>query len=218
MRFTFGDCVLDDETRELSRAGVPRHLGPKAYALLRVLLQARPRVLSKRELFNELWPATAVSESSLSTVVAELRDALGEDPRNPTYIRTVYGYGYAFTANVVSLDTPELVATSAIALCLVWETGQLELRAGSYILGRAPDASVRLDDPTVSRHHARIVVGEGAATLEDLGSRNGTFRNGTRLSAVARLLPGDRLRIGGVPLSVGAMTASGVETVAPADM
>jgi CRP-like cAMP-binding protein len=85
VRYAFGDCILDSDARQVYRGGCAVHLGPKAYELLRVLLAARPRVLSKIELFGQVWPETAVSESSLSTVVAELRsdrfiEALTDEP------------------------------------------------------------------------------------------------------------------------------------------
>lgn len=67
---------------------------------------------------------------------------------------------------------------------------------GSLEIGRDPDAGLVLDDPQVSRRHARISPAGGAATVEDLGSSNGTFLNGNELHAPARVDPGDELVIG----------------------
>jgi phosphoserine phosphatase RsbU/P len=59
---------------------------------------------------------------------------------------------------------------------------------------------VWLESPTVSRHHARIHVSGQTATIEDLGSKNGTFLRGERLAAPSTLVDGDELRLGSVPL------------------
>ncbi len=55
-----------------------------------------------------------------------------------------------------------------------------------------------IDAPGVSRHHARIRVEKGAATLEDLGSKNGTFLRGEPVTAPTRLEDGDQIRLGSV--------------------
>ncbi len=214
MRCAFGECILDSDTRQISRGGRAVHLGPTAYQLLQTLMAGRPKVLSKLELYQQLWPNTAVSESSLSTVVAELRDALGEGPREGRYIRTVYGFGYAFVANVWTIDTVDAAPSpTAIAYRLTREGWTHDLSPGTHILGRAPDAAVCIDAPEVSRHHARITVFQGGATIEDLGSRNGTARNGERITAVVRLAPGDVIAIGPVSLRVEAIATGGAETL-----
>jgi len=65
-----------------------------------------------------------------------------------------------------------------------------------YVIGRAADAAVFLDDVTVSRHHAEVFEGEpGAVWVRDLGSMNGTYLNGQQVE-VGQLLDGDVLQIG----------------------
>jgi DNA-binding winged helix-turn-helix (wHTH) protein len=214
VRYAFGDCILDSDTRQVYRAGQPVHLGPKAWDLLQVLLAARPRVLSKLQLLGEVWPETAVSESSLSTIVAELRDALGDTAREARYLRTVYGFGYAFAARVTPLpavsDPPPLPA----GCCrLIWDEEAIEVREGAHLIGRAPDALVTIDDPLVSRQHARIALAGGVLTLEDLDSRNGTTRNGQRVSAVALLINGDVIGVGPVQLRVSLGAEYGASTL-----
>lgn len=95
-QYRFGEFVLDSETRQLRRACHPRHLSPKAFHLLEVLVSSRPRVWSKRELQDLLWPDTAVVEANLPNLVAELRVALEDDPQRPRFVRTVHRYGYGF--------------------------------------------------------------------------------------------------------------------------
>lgn len=65
------------------------------------------------------------------------------------------------------------------------------------LIGRASDTDMVLDDGEVSRHHARVTpVSDGSATVEDLGSANGTFINRDEVVGPARLDPGDELLIG----------------------
>jgi serine phosphatase RsbU (regulator of sigma subunit)/pSer/pThr/pTyr-binding forkhead associated (FHA) protein len=70
--------------------------------------------------------------------------------------------------------------------------------AGAVTIGRASDADVRLDDTTVSRRHAQIRPGGSGWTLQDLGTQNGTFVNGERLSQAVLLREGDLVQFGGV--------------------
>src|SRR5215831_3583392 len=95
-QYRFGDFVLDSESRQLLRACEPRHVSPKAFQLLEVLVSSRPRVWSKRELQDLLWPDTTVVEANLPNLVAEVRAALEDDPQQPRYVRTVHRYGYGF--------------------------------------------------------------------------------------------------------------------------
>ena len=68
-------------------------------------------------------------------------------------------------------------------------------------VGRSPDCDIFLDDVTVSRRHAVLVEEDGAFTIEDLGSLNGTFVNRRRIEDVQRLSDGDEVQIGKYRLS-----------------
>jgi pSer/pThr/pTyr-binding forkhead associated (FHA) protein len=74
------------------------------------------------------------------------------------------------------------------------------LTLGENVVGREGDGDIRIDSPTVSRRHARIVVSADGATLEDLGSKNGTFLRGAPVSAATALRDGDEIRVGSVAL------------------
>ena len=69
------------------------------------------------------------------------------------------------------------------------------------MIGRDPGAGVFIDDPSVSRRHARIVVTEDGATLEDLGSKNGTHLADRKIEGSAALDDGARIRVGTVGLT-----------------
>ena len=96
--WAFGDFVLDLDTHELARAGTPVSLSPKAFQLLGILVENHPKALSRTELQDRLWPGTFVVEKNLTNLVSEIRDALGDDPVHPRFIRTVHRFGYAFYA------------------------------------------------------------------------------------------------------------------------
>ena len=209
MQVHFGEFTLDTDSRQLLKGDVQRHLSPKAYELLRLLIDNRPRALSKAELHERVWPSTFVSESTLSSLVAEVRDALDEKAESARFVRTAHRFGYAFvgTATISGLRVPS--AEERARCWIVWEHGQVSLREGEHLLGRDADVSVWLESPTVSRHHARIRVSDGGATIEDLGSKNGTHLHGERISASVSLVDGDEIRLGSMPVTIRLLKAAG---------
>jgi DNA-binding winged helix-turn-helix (wHTH) protein len=207
MPVRFADFTLDREQRLLTRGETTVPLARKAFDLLDLLVSERPRALSKERIRDQVWPKTFVSESTLNGLVAELRAALGDDAREPRYVRTVHGFGYAFVAEVVEVGNHSAPAVGAspsrlLTARLLWEDRLIPLTAGDNVLGRDDDVGVRLDAPSVSRRHAciRIAAGE-PATIEDLDSKNGTWLAGQRLSGQRETLRhGDVVRVGKVEL------------------
>ena len=100
MRVAFAEFVLDTAMRQLFRGPAKVHLEPKALELLELLLARRPEAISKSEIQHHLWPDTFVSESSLTGLVAQLRKALMDDRRQERFLRTVHGFGYAFSGEI----------------------------------------------------------------------------------------------------------------------
>lgn len=88
---------MDAETRELTRGGRPAHITPMAFRLLQVLIEKRPKAMSKEQLHDFLWPRTFVSDATLTGLVKEVRAAIGDDAKAPRFIRTVAAFGYAFS-------------------------------------------------------------------------------------------------------------------------
>ncbi len=197
MRVHFGDCVFDSETRELIRSKRPVRVPPKAFQLLGLLLEKRPGAMSKDELHRVLWPKTFVADTTLTTLVKELRAAIGDDARAPRFIRTVPAFGYAFSGEAREVRR----ADPAGFFCrVIGPESQVTLVDGENILGRGPESALWVDDETVSRRHARIRVEKDNAVLEDLESRNGTFVGDRRIDAPAVLRDGDRIRLGSFAL------------------
>ena len=190
MRFTFDRFELDVERRALLDNGAPLHLSPKAFALLGILVDNYPRALSKKELTDALWPDTFVEESNLASLIAELRSVLRDQRRDPKFVRTVHGFGYAFCCAVVEAEGPKRAAT------LVFNGEEIPLYEGVNVLGRDPSAGVLIDHETVSRRHATLTVQASSAVLEDLASKNGTFVGETRLTDRAPLEDGATFILG----------------------
>jgi DNA-binding winged helix-turn-helix (wHTH) protein len=203
MRLKFGDFVLDPGTRQLRRREEERHLGLKAFELLELLLENRPNVLSKDRIHDRLWPGTFVSGSTLATVIGEIRSALDDDPGSPRFLRTVHGVGYAFCGEASDEErTAASTPVTRLSYRLLFEDREITLRPGENLLGRVDEGVLWVDSPSVSRRHARIRVEGGRAVLEDLGSKNGTFWRGERVSAPVPLSDGDEIRLGKVPLTL----------------
>jgi eukaryotic-like serine/threonine-protein kinase len=107
----FGSCELNLERSELYRDGRLIPLAPKAFEVLRFLIENRGRVVFKTELLEQLWPGENISQSSLHRTVADLRRAIGQTDTREAPIQTLYGRGYCFVDPVRSgeagADVPE---------------------------------------------------------------------------------------------------------------
>jgi DNA-binding winged helix-turn-helix (wHTH) protein len=193
MKVWFGPFTLNNGTRQLTRGDDPLHLSPKAFDLLASLVAARPDVVSKADLQQRLWPDTFVAEANLSNLVAEIRHVLEDSSSQPRYVRTVHRFGYAFCAGASTAPPP---APDSQRCWIEWGALRFSLPPGEYVVGRDPDAAIRMDAATVSRRHARIVVDRDGARLEDLGSKNGTFHRDRRVVEPVTLRSGDAIRIG----------------------
>ena len=215
-RVCFGDFVLDPETRELCRGGDSIPLSPKAYQLLEILVANRPKALSKIALQERLWPDAFVVEKNLVNLIAEIRKVLDDDPAHPRYVRTVHRFGYAFREGPgAATGISTSVRRKEIRFRLIWAEGRAGLSEGEHVLGRDPELELFLDAPGVSRRHALIsIVGE-EATLEDLGSKNGTFVADRRLDSRTRLVDGDVIRVASVQLTFSAVRTWGSTRTEP---
>jgi DNA-binding winged helix-turn-helix (wHTH) protein len=202
LQVRFADYSLDTEARQLFHGAREVHLSPKAFELLKVLVESRPRAVSKTELLERIWPGVFVSDASLARGISEIRDAIGDHSRSEGFVQTVHGFGYRFATTGVT-ETPSGPAQADGPVC--WLVGRnLEFRVleGEHVVGREQGVSIRLDSTKVSRHHARIVVHGRQVSIEDLGSKNGTFVSGVRISGVTALSPGDEIQIGPIRLQL----------------
>jgi DNA-binding winged helix-turn-helix (wHTH) protein len=203
----FGTFALDSKQRQLTRDGEIIHLTPKAFDLLALLVTDAPRVIRKTELHERLWPGTFVSDSTLVSLVKELRRALSDRDAAKPIIRTAHGVGYAFAAPIERLPAPR----AKISCWIVTGGRRVALSEGDNLIGRDPASSIFLDVAGVSRRHARIVVGEHAVLLEDLGSKNGTSLDGEPVKQNVTLHDGNRIQVGPI-LVIYHASATGMST------
>jgi DNA-binding winged helix-turn-helix (wHTH) protein len=193
VRVRFGEFIFDAERRELLRRGTPVHLSPKGFDLLAILIQHHPRAVRKEALYEQLWPDTFVEYANLNNLISEIRAAL--DDRDRVMITTKPRFGFAFAADTV-VERGELAVQPDRMFRVTCGGRTIELRPGRNLIGRELDCAVVIDSPAVSRYHAAIDLRPGGATLEDLGSKNGTFLRGQRIETPAELRDRDEIEIG----------------------
>jgi hypothetical protein len=169
--------------------------------------------MDKAELIRRLWPDTFVSEGSLAQLVTELRRALGDRARAPRFLRTVFRHGYAFCGE--AREEPEHTVSARSAYALLWQGREVALHEGENLIGRDPEAVIRLASPLASRRHARILVAGASARLQDLGSKNGTWIEGRRVEGERPLAAGDHIAVGEEVMVFCAGDAGGTTRSAP---
>ena len=203
MKTRFLEFILDTDTRQLLSDGTEVRLSPKAFDLLCVLVARRPNVVEKEELLRQVWPTTFVTEANLNVLIGEVRRAISDNAQSPRFIRTVHGLGYAFCGTAADIDVASSPERAEQTRCwLVGSSRNFVLLEGDNIIGRDPSCTVWLDDPDVSRRHARIRIDTARrrAVLEDLGSTNGTSIGRSNVKAPTPLADGDVIRVGPVQL------------------
>jgi DNA-binding winged helix-turn-helix (wHTH) protein/tetratricopeptide (TPR) repeat protein len=124
--YRFDDFVLDPVNRAFSRAGTPVPLSAKSCQVLTYLVANPGRVVTKDELMKAVWPESFVEESNLPGYISGLRKALGD---RASYIATVPGLGYKFTASVRTADeTASVTQPQEFQLQQVKETTHVIIR------------------------------------------------------------------------------------------
>ena len=92
---TCGGLVIDVETHQASLNGAPLSLTPTEFSLLAALCESKGKVVSSEELFSAVWGEKYLdSSNTVMAHIARLREKLGEPPRKPRYVKTVWGVGY----------------------------------------------------------------------------------------------------------------------------
>ena len=195
--FHLGEWLVEPTLDRISRNGQIVRLRPRAMDVLTCLAIEAGKLASKQTIIDAVWRTEFVSEHALTQVVSELRSALGDDARNPIYIENIPRRGYRLVATMapVAMSVPT-ARDASLPFKLQSEDGDHPLMQGPNIIGRTIDADLCIDRTEVSRCHARILVQGTTATIEDLGSKNGTYVNGEQLDGPALLTNGDEIWIG----------------------
>jgi DNA-binding winged helix-turn-helix (wHTH) protein len=186
--------VVDAGARVVRRGGHEIRLAPKAFDLLLILIRHQPNVVPHHQLHAVLWPGVHVSETSLAALVTQLRKALGDASGEGRVIRTLHRVGYAFVGDATVTGAPPDIAEPVSRL--IWRGTVFDVPAGESDIGRDRVCAIQMDADSVSRRHARLRVSRDGATIEDLGSKNGTWIDGERIHGAVALADGATFRLG----------------------
>jgi tetratricopeptide (TPR) repeat protein len=103
------DVEVDPSLGCLKRGGFEQHLRQQSFHLLLYMLERRQRLISKEELIENVWQGAAVTDNAVVQCIKEIRKALGDDPHEPRFIRTIHKLGYRCIASVTEVPSaPEL--------------------------------------------------------------------------------------------------------------
>jgi DNA-binding winged helix-turn-helix (wHTH) protein len=147
LRRTFAAFSLDPVNAQLWRGSKEIRLRRKTFEVLRHLTERTGQLVTKTELLDTVWANTVVSDSMPSICIAELRKALGDDPRKPSIIETVHGRGYRLIAPV-ALPTTKAATSQPSNL----------LQSAPLVVGREEELALVSSYLTKAREGARHVV------------------------------------------------------------
>ncbi|HEY6549437.1 MAG TPA: winged helix-turn-helix domain-containing protein, partial [Vicinamibacteria bacterium] len=173
VRYRFGEFTLSPKTRLLRRGSVELPLIPRYFDLLCLLLQRRREAVHRREIFDAVWSDVVVSDSALTQAVRTLRRALGDDPKEPQFIRTVSRHGYRFVCAEVVEEPDDGAAPSGPSSAPV-PALEDPLQAAVELLLSPPAAG---EEEDARREAAEVLHQAGTAlALARLGGRTGHER------------------------------------------
>jgi TolB-like protein/DNA-binding winged helix-turn-helix (wHTH) protein len=109
MRYGFGPYSLDIEERHLKRGSQRIRLEPKAFDVLRYLVEHDGHLVDKQTLIDAIWPTVAIGDNSLTRCIHQIRGKLGDSAEDPEYLETERGSGYRFIAAVRKLPEEDVV-------------------------------------------------------------------------------------------------------------
>jgi predicted ATPase/DNA-binding winged helix-turn-helix (wHTH) protein len=114
-QITFGPYRLDESNECLWRDARPLALRPKAFALLKFLLDHPGHLVTKQQLLDAVWPGTFVTDAVLKDSIRQLREVLEDDAKSPQFIETVHRRGYRFIGQIAPRVTPDKTEEGAPA-------------------------------------------------------------------------------------------------------
>ena len=126
MIYLFGRCRLDLSSRALTRDNESVHLSPEGLSPPAAAHRTRPKVLTKTELMEELWPDAFVVEANLPVLVGEVRTATGDGGNGSPLIKTHHGVGYSFAAQTTEMGSfgATMRPATARGSCSTWWAGE----------------------------------------------------------------------------------------------
>jgi DNA-binding winged helix-turn-helix (wHTH) protein len=175
VRYRFSDFIVSPRRRVVVRDGHELPLIPRYFDLLVFLIERRHEAVHRRDIFECVWKDVIVSDSALSQAIRTLRRTLGDDSREPRFIRTVSRHGYRFVfAEVIEEEdegawrSPRATAAAAPA------SGGTGPDAFEPLLERLARSPRTASDAEEQREAAELLHARGTSeALERLGTRRG---------------------------------------------
>ena len=170
-RYRFGDYVLSPRRRMLLRGDLEQPLIPRYFDLLVFLIEHRHEAVHRRDIFDRVWRDVIVSDSALSQAIRTIRRVLGDDPREPRFIRTVsrHGYRFAFEGVVEEEDDGGWAVADAVAIAAPIEPEVVTEDRFELLFERLTSSSAAEEERR-----------EAAELLHSLGTSEALVRLGTR--------------------------------------
>jgi DNA-binding winged helix-turn-helix (wHTH) protein len=167
MRYSFSECVLDTERRELQHAGRSVSLRAKSMQVLIYLIEHSDRVVTKEELFAQLWTGRVVGDATLNSCLKEVRRAIGDTGRTQDIVRTLHGQGYRFVAPLLAPAGARAAARGDAAVPDATAVAQQPAMAAAGSTSGAKATTVAA--ATGAREHKQVSV--LACAVADAGAR-----------------------------------------------
>lgn len=143
VRYRFSQFTLSPQQRLLLRDGREEPLIPRYFDLLLLLVERRHEAVHRQEIFDRVWADAIVSESALSQAIRTIRRTLGDDSKEPRFIRTVSRHGYRFVfPDVIEEADDEARPAAPPASLVAAERGSIALEPARQVAEASPDVDV----------------------------------------------------------------------------
>jgi DNA-binding winged helix-turn-helix (wHTH) protein/tetratricopeptide (TPR) repeat protein len=131
----FGQFRLDLNNECLWQGARAISLRPKAFAVLKILVERPGQLVNKQQVLDAVWPGTFVGDAVLKDNIRQLREALNDDAGSPSYIETAHRRGYRFIAKISGQSQDKTLSISS---------NELDLKSSSDIAAPKPEVSIRV--------------------------------------------------------------------------
>jgi DNA-binding winged helix-turn-helix (wHTH) protein len=197
--FRLDDWCVEPRLGRMIRGQVVITLRPRVMDALVVLAASSGKVVTKRELVDQVWSAGYVADNTVVHCINEIREALGETGSKSRLLQTVPRRGYRLLALVSPIgDIASVHAIDGARYQLVSDRWVAYLLDGNNLVGRGGESRILAPSVRVSRHHAEIRVNGAEVVVADLGSKNGTFVGDRRITGATSVEDGDTIKFADV--------------------
>jgi TolB-like protein/DNA-binding winged helix-turn-helix (wHTH) protein len=104
-KYYFGRCELDTDRHQLAVAGIPRHIEPQVFDLLKLFVERGDRLVSHEDLIAHIWHGRIVTDSAISVRISAARKAVGDNGTEQAIIQTIPRRGFKLAVNAIRVDS-----------------------------------------------------------------------------------------------------------------